>query len=162
MKPPLLPGHRWPRLAGAAAILGILALMAVLPARPNLPLPSQCAIRSLTGLPCPLCGGTRATRALLHGDVNRALQLNALALPALIVLAGGAALLGWEGVRGRPVMDWKALGARLWKWAPWVAVLLVAWWIPQLAGALSGTKAELMDGNHPVARLIYQKIHGMN
>lgn len=159
MKPPLLPGQRWTRMAGAVVILGILALMAVLPSRSSLPLPSQCTIRSLTGLPCPLCGGTRATRALLHGDITRALQLNAIAIPGLILLIGGAGILGWEGVRGRPVTDWRLLGGRLWRWAPWVAVLLAVWWIPQLAGALSGTKPDLIDGNHPVARLIYQKIH---
>jgi hypothetical protein len=49
-----------------------------------------CPLRVTTGLDCPLCGATRATHALLHGDVARALDFNALyvlALPIAAVLA---------------------------------------------------------------------------
>lgn len=57
-----------------------------------------CPLRSLTGLDCPLCGATRATHALLHGDVVRALDFNALYVGALpVVLALGLVWL----VRGR-------------------------------------------------------------
>lgn len=38
-----------------------------------------------TGLWCPLCGGTRATAALLHGDLTAALGYNPFALAIEIV-----------------------------------------------------------------------------
>jgi len=47
-----------------------------------------CAFRHLTGVPCPLCGGTRICAALAHGDVSVALQLN----PGLLPVLGLAAL----------------------------------------------------------------------
>lgn len=37
-----------------------------------------CALHELTGLHCPGCGVTRATRALLHGDVVAAWNYNQL------------------------------------------------------------------------------------
>ena len=37
-----------------------------------------CALHALTGLHCPGCGVTRATRALLHGDFAAAWNLNQL------------------------------------------------------------------------------------
>jgi hypothetical protein len=47
-----------------------------------------CPLHALTGLDCPLCGATRATRALLlHGDIRHALDLNALYVVALPVIA---------------------------------------------------------------------------
>jgi hypothetical protein len=50
-----------------------------------------CPLRAMTGLDCPLCGATRATFALLRGDVMTALDFNALyvsALPIVVVVAG--------------------------------------------------------------------------
>ena len=46
-----------------------------------------CPLRALTGLDCPLCGATRATHALLRGDVLTALDFNALYVLALPILA---------------------------------------------------------------------------
>ena len=40
----------------------------------------QCALKSVTGIDCPGCGGLRATHALLHGDFAGALDHNAFAL----------------------------------------------------------------------------------
>ncbi|MEM9280748.1 MAG: DUF2752 domain-containing protein [Verrucomicrobiota bacterium] len=47
----------------------------------------RCAFNWLTGWHCPGCGNTRATHALLHGNIAGAIQHNALfvvALPFLI------------------------------------------------------------------------------
>lgn len=44
-------------------------LLAVLQALSPLPIGGRCAVLSLTGLPCPLCGMTRSTLALAHGDL---------------------------------------------------------------------------------------------
>ncbi len=48
-----------------------------------------CPLRTLTGIPCPGCGGTRATLALAAGDVGRAFVLNpgwALACVASVIV----------------------------------------------------------------------------
>jgi hypothetical protein len=58
-----------------------------------------CPFRTLTGLPCPLCGATRAFALAVRGDAD-ALRYNAawVALAAVVVLAGlvalGASLAG--------------------------------------------------------------------
>lgn len=36
-----------------------------------------CPFALITGKPCVLCGGSRAVLALLRGDMNRAVQMNA-------------------------------------------------------------------------------------
>jgi hypothetical protein len=51
----------------------------------------RCAFHFVTGLHCPGCGNTRASHALLHGDVAGALRQNALfviGLPFLLYWAG--------------------------------------------------------------------------
>lgn len=51
----------------------------------------RCGFHELTGLYCPGCGNTRASYALLHGDVGSAIGQNAffvLSLPFLILGAG--------------------------------------------------------------------------
>ena len=42
-----------------------------------------CLWRSATGWLCPGCGSARAVHALLHGDLNAALQFNPLAIATL-------------------------------------------------------------------------------
>jgi hypothetical protein len=62
-----------------------------------------CEFHQLTGLNCPGCGGTRAVYQLLHGQVLRAMQDNALAVLGLAGLAGRAAWVGIKRYRRRPV-----------------------------------------------------------
>lgn len=52
----------------------------------------RCWLYTTTGLQCPGCGATRALHALLHGDLPRALRLNAL-------VVGAVPLVGWLGLR---------------------------------------------------------------
>jgi len=65
-----------------------------------------CPLHSTTGLYCPGCGVTRATRALMHGDLVTALQMNMVAIilmPFLaIVMAREIIAWGWQ----RP--EWRA------------------------------------------------------
>jgi hypothetical protein len=73
----------------------------------------RCPLRSLTGVPCPLCGSTRGVIAAVHGHLGHALALN----PAsLLVLAFAAILvLGWRLERVRiPVWCVVAVFAALW------------------------------------------------
>src|SRR3954464_5030739 len=60
-----------------------------------------CPFRTLTGLPCPLCGGTRAFAWATRGD-SGFLHFNAfwVLIAVLMVLAGAVVLL-----RGRGVLD---------------------------------------------------------
>ena len=61
-------------------IYGGIAFLALLAGRflPLLDLAPSCVFRSLTGLPCPTCGSTRAIVLLAHGDIPTALSFNPL------------------------------------------------------------------------------------
>jgi uncharacterized protein DUF2752 len=56
----------------AGAMLGIAAVRPLLPVETVPP----CPLRTVTGIPCPLCGMTRGVTALVHGDFVHALLLN--------------------------------------------------------------------------------------
>ena len=68
---------------GSAKVVlgGMLAVAAVRPLMPIETVP-PCPLRTVTGIPCPLCGMTRGVTAAVHGQLGRALELN----PASIVL----------------------------------------------------------------------------
>ncbi|WP_238385529.1 DUF2752 domain-containing protein [Acidovorax sp. SD340] len=91
-----------------------------------------CGFRALTGMPCPLCGGTHACAALVQGDWAAAWAANpgaVLLLVWLVLLAGQAGGGGTLGPR-RPV-----------RWPWWHPAVLVAVggglllpWLLRLAG----------------------------
>ncbi|WP_228896989.1 DUF2752 domain-containing protein [Acidovorax sp. Leaf73] len=59
-----------------------------------------CGFRALTGMPCPLCGGTHACAALVQGDWAAAWAANpgaVLLLVWLVLLAGQAVVEGTLG-----------------------------------------------------------------
>ena len=43
-----------------------------------LPIPIGCPFKTITGIPCPGCGGIRATKCLLNGEIQNALCINPL------------------------------------------------------------------------------------
>lgn len=51
----------------------------------------RCGFHALSGLHCPGCGNTRASRALLHGDVGAAVRQNPLFVVGLPFLLFAAA-----------------------------------------------------------------------
>jgi hypothetical protein len=65
------------------AWLPTLGLVAVALAPTRIPL---CGFRALTGLPCPLCGGTHACAAVMTGQLANAIQANA-GVVAILTLA---------------------------------------------------------------------------
>ena len=72
----------------------------------------QCPLRLVTGLDCALCGGLRATHALLGGDVVRAARQNLLVVllaPFVLwaLVQWFASQWGWR-VPGPPVRRWMA------------------------------------------------------
>jgi Protein of unknown function (DUF2752) len=78
------------RLAGGA----VLAAAAARPLVAGGHLGVACPLRSVTGVPCPLCGMTRGVTALVHGDVGRAVILNPGSV--LVVFAAVALLVMWR------------------------------------------------------------------
>ena len=69
-----------------------------------------CPLKTFTGLDCPLCGATRATFALLRGDLGTALDFNALYV-LLVPLAVALAAL-WIARRRTPaVLRWQRFPA---------------------------------------------------
>ena len=98
-----------PLRVAAVALVPVAFLVSWLP----LDVVPRCPLRSLTGVPCPLCGSTRGVVAAVHGHLGHALALN----PAsLLVLALAAMLvLGWRIERVRiPVWTIVAVFAVLW------------------------------------------------
>lgn len=95
--------------AAGVALGGMAVVYAVNPNTTHIPL---CPLHAMTGLNCPLCGASRATYALLHGDLVTALHDNALylvSIPFLLVLW----LRWWEqtraGAASRPVVSRRGL-----------------------------------------------------
>lgn len=156
-QPPLLRHQKLFRLAVIVLIGGFLTLLAFAPlGKIGLPL---CGLRLLTGLPCPLCGGTRAAQAFLCGDFARAFYLNPLAFPVVGGLISAALLAGIELVRSRPLADWTVLRSRWMAWTPlFLFLLLLIWWPVHLTEALRQPKADLLDLHNPVARAAYERL----
>lgn len=89
-----------PALPGSLIVLRALTLPRSSPGLPDL-----CPLHRTTGLWCPLCGGTRATRELMYGDLWAAMGYNpfALVLEALVVLLVLRWLLAYARGLRRPL-----------------------------------------------------------
>ena len=59
-----------------------------------------CGFRALTGMPCPLCGGTHACAAWVQGDWSGAWAANPGAVGLLVWMGLAAAQWGMEGLLG--------------------------------------------------------------
>jgi hypothetical protein len=97
---------------GGAALVGAAALWPVLPLHP----PFACPLRAITGIPCPLCGMTRASVAAVHGHFGTSLAFNPGGL--LVVLVACVALIRPQLIMRMRLPAWApiiALGA-LWFW----------------------------------------------
>jgi hypothetical protein len=100
------------RIVGAA-MLGVAAVRPLLPFEFVPP----CPLRTITGIPCPLCGMTRGVTALVHGDIARAAVLN----PGSFLVVGLAVLL---------LVQWRMRRVVVPIWL--IVTLLVALWTWQL------------------------------
>jgi hypothetical protein len=98
------------RIIGAA-MLGAAAVRPLMPVEVVPP----CPLRTITGIPCPMCGMTRGVTALVHGDFAHALLMN----PASYVAVALALLLlvQWRTKRVViPVWVIVAVFAVMWTW----------------------------------------------
>ena len=85
-----------PLLRSRAVALGLSALAAAQVTLTWAGLPSwPCPVLHALGVPCPGCGLSRASAALLRGDVASALSLHAFApvLPLVLIVVGCAGVL---------------------------------------------------------------------
>ena len=100
------------RRAGIA-LLAAGAAYAASPVHPPLP----CPLRTLTGIPCPLCGMTRAVSAAMHGDMVASLRFNPFGL--LLVIAAVVGVVLWPR-RSKPIVlplwTGAVLLAVMWLW----------------------------------------------
>ena len=133
----MLPAHLERRHV-AVALAGCAALTAVAFVDPSVTrLAPPCPLQALTGLDCPLCGATRATHALLHGDVVRALDHNALYVVVLpVVVVVGVLWL----VRGR-APGWARTPFAAWSLVTAAVLFAVARNVPIEALAVLGSSA---------------------
>lgn len=108
-----------PLLAGVAVVALALGMDVTL-----------CPTSGLFGIPCPSCGLTRATAALLSGDIGRAHVAHPAVLPVLIYLGASAVTLVWRpNSKTQRVVS--ALGLLL-------VVGLIVLWGARFAGAFGG------------------------
>jgi hypothetical protein len=92
-----------------------------------------CIFRSLTGIPCPTCGTTRAAAAFLHGDLLTAFATNPLAAAAgLLFIVGAPVAVLWTLARWRipslpsPLPKLARITAVALVAANWVYVIIVS------------------------------------
>lgn len=96
------------RVAGLALVPAAVAL-SVSPLDPVPP----CPLRTITGIPCPLCGSTRGVIAAVHGHVGDALVLNPASIGVLVLAL--LLVVGWRVERVRiPVWVIATVFAVLW------------------------------------------------
>ncbi|MCL2776388.1 MAG: DUF2752 domain-containing protein [Polyangiaceae bacterium] len=96
-----------------------------------------CPLRLATGLPCPTCGLTRATRLVLRGDFAAATAMHPLVWLVMLLAAAfaGIEIVGyWRSGRwGASVRTrWACMGLLV------TALLLVALWLARFAGCFGG------------------------
>jgi hypothetical protein len=110
---------------GAVAIA--LTLVSPLASRAAALVP-PCLFRSVTGLPCPTCGGTRAGVALSRLDLAGAFAFNPLVTIGGIAFLLGGIAAGAAALAGRPLSEPSRYGLRV-RLAALLAVALNWAWL---------------------------------
>lgn len=152
MRTDLRAESRWLRFGLALGILlaGLLFVFLRSKCR-DMPPVFPCAFHSLTGLPCLLCGGTRAMDAILAGNPQAALHLNALAFPALALVGIVTGVFLIEASTGRVIAPWERIFYKLKRLTPLLLLAAAAWWAIHMYLALKTPKPDLVDLRNPIA-----------
>jgi hypothetical protein len=101
-----------------------------------------CPVAGTFGVPCPGCGLTRATLALLHGDLERALKFHPLVWLLGPLFIGFVSVSVFELVRTppaqrrAPIVRWSARGVSV--VATFLLVVSVGVWLARFAGYFGG------------------------
>lgn len=127
-EPPITGAVLAKRAVVAAVLAAVLAAFVVWG-------PAICPVRNSVGVPCPGCGLTRSTVALLHGDFERALHFHPLVwlmLPIFLVMVIEEVYIF---VRRERLTLLSRIPNVFW-WPAGVAILAV--WIARFFGAFGG------------------------
>ncbi len=93
-----------------------------------------CALKAWTGVPCPFCGGTRATVYAAHGEWMASLVMNPM---GVLLVVGGPLLALWLGacaVTGRDLGLTAGDRILTGRWvASRVVIFIVALWLWKIA-----------------------------
>ena len=119
------------------ALLWLAAAVSALALRPLwlaiAPSLRPCVFRSLTGIPCPTCGTTRAATAFLSGNLPAAITANPLAATMGFLFVVGAPIAALWAIARRPIPllptplpRWVRIGAVTLIAANWIYVLATA------------------------------------
>jgi len=94
-----------------AAMLGVAAVRPLVPFEFVPP----CPLRTLTGVPCPLCGMTRGVTAAVHLELGKAVLLNPGSIVAVVLTI--LILVAWRTKRVTiPVWVFFVLLGLMWSW----------------------------------------------
>lgn len=135
------------RLLGAAVPLAVLVILFAV----DFPL---CPMRHVFGVPCPGCGLTRATEALVTGHFHDALSFHPLVLLVLpivtwmfvrmtLVSAGVLRSESFDPLERVPTVGWGVF-----------VVVLLGVWIARLAGGLGGHPDAIDPSSGLIGRLL--------
>ncbi len=110
ISPAILQNPRLPALTLAAAAFVVACLLIFLdPFSASTILP-PCLFHTITHLYCPGCGTTRALHALLHGNLQLAVQMNPLTVIALVLIP----LMVWNTMCPDKAWFVRVSDARVW------------------------------------------------
>lgn len=96
----------------AGGMVAIAAAWPVLPVHP----PFACPLRSLTGVPCPFCGMTRAVVAAAHGHLGTSLAFNPAGIFVLALAVVAIFRPAWLARLQVPMWSLFSILGVLWVW----------------------------------------------
>lgn len=124
-----MPGRRRMAAAGAAGFGGVIAAGLFLAAT-SLRLPLVCPLRLLTGVPCPMCGMTTGTVAVLRADLRGALNANPFSIAVVPAALAGMINRLAQTFKPQPPRIWSRTSKRL--AVAGVSLLFAASWVFEL------------------------------
>jgi hypothetical protein len=96
----------------SGGMVAIAAVWPLFPAHPTL----ACPLRAATGVPCPLCGMTRAVVAAVHGHLGTSLAFNPGGIVVLLLATIALVRPAWLTRLRLPMWSLVATFGALWLW----------------------------------------------